>query len=185
MRAYFSCGGANGLTAALRVMRTCIGMHDEFYNRDIIKHHGISVITKEYLRMHSRNNLFVSACLDFFGAIIEGSENVVEALKDSFGPYLETCDEVFAEKLNRKETVSEVSKPNDFSAFWKRSWVRDRREEEYFDQESASPITSSELDEADGFVPLKRVLQEEDELMLRPVKKKSISIRLLDEKRFS
>lgn len=51
--------------AALRFLKTCILMKDEFYNRYLVKNNLLYPILKAYLRNHHRENLLHSALLDF------------------------------------------------------------------------------------------------------------------------
>ncbi len=51
--------------AALRFLKTCILMKDEFYNRYLVKNDLLHPVLKAYLRNHHRENLLHSALLDF------------------------------------------------------------------------------------------------------------------------
>ena len=51
--------------AALRFLKTCILMKDEFYNRYLVKNNLLRPVLVAYLRNHHRENLLHSALLDF------------------------------------------------------------------------------------------------------------------------
>lgn len=53
-------------TAALKFFRTCVGMQDDFYNRQIIQYHLIGPILDVVFETMPRNNLLNSVCLEFF-----------------------------------------------------------------------------------------------------------------------
>lgn len=51
---------------ALKYFRTCIGMHDDFHNRQIINHGIFEPILNIVYETMPRDNLLNSACLEFF-----------------------------------------------------------------------------------------------------------------------
>lgn len=55
--------------AALRYLRTQVGMKDDFYNRHLIKNHAFGPVVDLFISVKDRDNLINSACLDFFEAI--------------------------------------------------------------------------------------------------------------------
>ncbi|RKO90701.1 component of IIS longevity pathway SMK-1-domain-containing protein, partial [Blyttiomyces helicus] len=73
---------------ALRVLRTCIGMKDEFYLRNMLKLDVFRAVVDAFEATKGRYNLFNSACLEFFEfirAVSEGATlNIVAHLVTSF-----------------------------------------------------------------------------------------------------
>ncbi|KDD73660.1 hypothetical protein H632_c1955p0, partial [Helicosporidium sp. ATCC 50920] len=51
---------------AVRFLRTCLGMKDEFYNRYVIKHALLEPVADAFLRVAGRYNLLHSALLELF-----------------------------------------------------------------------------------------------------------------------
>jgi protein phosphatase-4 regulatory subunit 3 len=51
---------------ALKFYRTCIGLQDDFYNRQICKTHMFGPIIQIIIDTMPKNNLLNSACLEFF-----------------------------------------------------------------------------------------------------------------------
>lgn len=51
--------------AALRFLKTCVLMKDEFYNRYLVKNNLLYPVLKAYLKNYKRENLLHSALLDF------------------------------------------------------------------------------------------------------------------------
>lgn len=53
-------------TAALKFFRACIGLHDEFYNRQIIQNKLMGPILDVVYETMPRNNMLNSVCLEMF-----------------------------------------------------------------------------------------------------------------------
>lgn len=87
-------------TAALRVLRTCVSLRDEFYNRYLVKNSLLEPVIAAFLANGSRYNLFNSAVLELFefirrenlkgllGLIIESPQ--WEAMVEMTSAYSET-----------------------------------------------------------------------------------------------
>ncbi|KAF2789199.1 DUF625-domain-containing protein [Melanomma pulvis-pyrius CBS 109.77] len=76
---------------ALKYFRTCIGLHDEFHNKQIIQHQLFEPILKILFDTMPRDNLLNSACLELFEFIRrENIKPIVTHLVDTYRERLQT-----------------------------------------------------------------------------------------------
>ncbi|KAF2191488.1 DUF625-domain-containing protein [Zopfia rhizophila CBS 207.26] len=76
---------------ALKYFRTCIGLHDEFHNRQIIQHQLFEPILKILFDTMPRDNLLNSACLELFEFIKrENIKMIVTHLVETYREKLQT-----------------------------------------------------------------------------------------------
>lgn len=76
---------------ALKYFRTCIGLHDEFHNRQIISHHLFDPILNILFETIPRDNLLNSACLELFEFIKrENIKAIIVHLIDTYREKLQT-----------------------------------------------------------------------------------------------
>jgi protein phosphatase-4 regulatory subunit 3 len=76
---------------ALKYFRTCIGLHDEFHNRQITQHLLFEPIIKILFETMPRDNLLNSACLELFEFIKrENIKDIVKHLVERYRDRLQT-----------------------------------------------------------------------------------------------
>ncbi|KAJ1989272.1 Platinum sensitivity protein [Coemansia sp. RSA 1358] len=97
--------------AALRFIRTCIGMHDEAYNKYLIANHLLDPIASLYVKVRARDNLVTSACRELFNFVavcrvpsllahilstlsktLKKVPNTLEQLQQAYNRYLEDME---------------------------------------------------------------------------------------------
>ncbi|KAJ2215220.1 Platinum sensitivity protein [Coemansia sp. RSA 487] len=97
--------------AALRFIRSCIGLHDEAYNKYFISNRLFDPIVALYVESRSRDNLIASACREFFNFIaicqipsllahivgtfakaLERAPKTLEHLRQAYNQYLENME---------------------------------------------------------------------------------------------
>ncbi|KAI9033336.1 component of IIS longevity pathway SMK-1-domain-containing protein [Hyaloraphidium curvatum] len=77
--------------AALRYIRTQVGMKDDFYNRHLVKNHAFGPVVELFVSVKDRNNLINSACLELFELI--GKENIKPLIDNIVPQYRQTLEE--------------------------------------------------------------------------------------------
>lgn len=81
--------------AAVRFLRICIGLKDEFYNRYILRNNLFEPVVTAFLANGNRYNLFNSTVLEMMDFIrIENVKSVVQHLVENFGDRLAEVDYV-------------------------------------------------------------------------------------------
>ncbi|KAK9761065.1 Platinum sensitivity protein, partial [Basidiobolus ranarum] len=89
--------------AALRFIRACVGMRDEFYHKHLIQFDLFSPVVNTLLQTRDRDNLVNSACLELFEFIRkENSTHLVDHIVQEFGDRLEQIEYVETFKLLRR-----------------------------------------------------------------------------------
>ncbi|KAL1922571.1 uncharacterized protein VTP21DRAFT_10110 [Calcarisporiella thermophila] len=98
--------------AALRVLRTCVGLMDEFYNRHIKKNNLLEPVVVAFIENGNRSNLLNSASLELFEFIRkENIKSLVEYLAVTFRDKFKRIDYVdtFNQLLLRYEQNTDTS----------------------------------------------------------------------------
>ncbi|KAF2734759.1 DUF625-domain-containing protein [Polyplosphaeria fusca] len=97
---------------ALKYFRTCIGLHDEFHNRQMVQHNLFEPILKLLLDTMPRDNLLNSACLELFEFIKrENIKMLVTHLVSAYREKLQTITYVdtFQNLILRYDQMHEPS----------------------------------------------------------------------------
>lgn len=87
------------VVAAIRFLRTALGMKDEFYNRYLVKNHLLAPVVAAFMENGPRYNLLNSACLELFDFIRkENMKGLLAELVEQHWEQLQSVDycEVFA-----------------------------------------------------------------------------------------
>ncbi|KAI8138592.1 component of IIS longevity pathway SMK-1-domain-containing protein [Fennellomyces sp. T-0311] len=164
----YRCRQAHLKLAALRVFRTCIGLMDEFYTRQLMKFNIFEPTIRVLLDTDGRNNLLNSACLEVLEFIRrENVKTLVEHLITNYGSVLDTINYVSICKMLRlrHEQNMEPSESNEGGDI-ELGGANERNgqdigmedaaaEEEYFNQSSdeedmSSTNTSTNTEQAPG-----------------------------------
>ncbi|ORY03121.1 DUF625-domain-containing protein [Basidiobolus meristosporus CBS 931.73] len=99
--------------AALRFIRTCVGMRDEFYNKHLIQYNLFAPVVNTLLQTGNRDNLVNSACLELFEFIRkENSTNLVNHIVKEYGDRLEKVDYVETFKLLQRRYEQNIDSAN-------------------------------------------------------------------------
>jgi protein phosphatase-4 regulatory subunit 3 len=81
------------VVAAVRFLRTCIALKDEFYYRYIVKHNCFEPVIAAFLANGNRYNLLNSAVLELIDFIRrEGIKSLIAHLVEKFSSQLEGID---------------------------------------------------------------------------------------------
>ena len=108
------------MIAALKFFRQCIGLQDEYYNRQIMqKNHFAPILNIVYETM-PRDNLLNSACLELFEYIKrENVKQLIEHLVETFRPKLLeiTYVDTFQALVNRYEQMQGFNPDADTTLF--------------------------------------------------------------------
>lgn len=76
---------ANDLSAALKFFRACVGLQDDFYNRQLITNRHFEPILNILFETKHRDNLLNSACLEFFECIKrDNTKSIITHLGDNY-----------------------------------------------------------------------------------------------------
>ncbi|KAI8851481.1 component of IIS longevity pathway SMK-1-domain-containing protein [Chytridium lagenaria] len=143
--------------AALRVLRVCVGMKDEFYNRHLVKNDVFGPILVAFRSTNGRYNLLNSACLDLFEFIrkenVKGLiSNIVQNHKSLFEDvtYVDTFKSLTLrhEQNSENPTSGPINGSADAIAVERKErdgWARvDHDEEAYFEGNDEDDDTLSE-----------------------------------------
>jgi protein phosphatase-4 regulatory subunit 3 len=100
------------LVAALKYFRTCIGLHDEYHNRQLVAHQLFDPILKILFDTMPRDNLLNSACLELFEFIKR--ENIKELVRHLVSTYRErlqaiTYVDTFQNLILRYDQMNEAA----------------------------------------------------------------------------
>ncbi|KAI8800995.1 component of IIS longevity pathway SMK-1-domain-containing protein [Cladochytrium replicatum] len=101
--------------SALRVLRKCVGMKDEFYNRYLLKNDVFGPVLSAFEETKGRNNLLNSACLELFEFIRkENIKSLIQHLVQTHRKAIEGVEyvETFKGILLRYDQNSEAKKLN-------------------------------------------------------------------------
>ncbi|CAK9276520.1 unnamed protein product [Sphagnum jensenii] len=134
------------VVAAVRFLRTCIALKDEFYYKYIVKHNCFEPVITAFLANGNRYNLLNSAVLELIDFIRrEGIKSLIAHLVEKFSTKLEGVDYVdtFQALKLKYEQVSDGTKPelnhlDSLPDSRKRKDERavDKDEENYFNEDS-------------------------------------------------
>ncbi|KAI8807911.1 component of IIS longevity pathway SMK-1-domain-containing protein [Cladochytrium replicatum] len=105
--------------SALRVLRKCVGMKDEFYNRYLLKNDVFGPVLSAFEETKGRNNLLNSACLELFEFVRkENIKSLTQHLVQTHRKAIEGVEyvETFKGILLRYDQNSEAKKVNGHDA---------------------------------------------------------------------
>jgi len=122
---------------AIRFLRACVGLKDDFYNRYIIKNHLFEPVMKVFAENGSRYNMTNSAIIEMFDFIVkEGNNALMEYVVDKFRPqielvtYVDTFKAMVSKYEQHKEFVENqdaICGPNAAAARWQAEQAARRR----------------------------------------------------------
>jgi protein phosphatase-4 regulatory subunit 3 len=101
---------------AIRFLRACVGLKDDFYNRYIIKNHLFEPVMKVFAENGSRYNMTNSAIIEMFDFIVkEGNNALMEYVVDKFRSQIElvTYVDTFKAMLSKHEQHKEFVENQD------------------------------------------------------------------------
>ncbi|KAI9019970.1 component of IIS longevity pathway SMK-1-domain-containing protein [Phycomyces nitens] len=169
--------------AALRLVRACVGLKDEFYNRHLVKHDIFEPIIRVLLDTDGRDNLLNSACLELFDFIRkENCKILVNHLETQFGSvldtitYVDTCEklrlrhEQNSEQPGMEDVLSTAT--NGVKTHKDGGWLSstmDDDEEEYFngseeeEEDSVTTLSQPQLTLVSQTGPKKALVDYEDD----------------------
>ncbi|KAK8194717.1 component of IIS longevity pathway SMK-1-domain-containing protein [Phyllosticta capitalensis] len=105
---------------ALKYFRTCIGLHDEFHNRQIIQNRLFEPILNIVFETMPRDNLLNSACLELFEFVKrETIKPIIDHLVENYRERLESITYVptFQSLILRYEQLNERPEPTAPNSF--------------------------------------------------------------------
>ncbi|KAI9794139.1 MAG: Platinum sensitivity protein [Piccolia ochrophora] len=165
-----SCPEKHLKLTALKFFRTCVGLQDEFYNRQIMQNHLFEPILNLVYETMPRDNLLNSACLELFEfikrenikpLILHIAENYREKIKDityvdTFQNLVTRYDQIKGYNPEMEQAlVNQEDEPplNKASVNGGRRWQgvkdMDPAEEEYFntsdDEEDSQPANAAQI----------------------------------------
>ncbi|KAL1931324.1 hypothetical protein VTP01DRAFT_10461 [Rhizomucor pusillus] len=177
----FRCPESHLKLAGLRVFRACVGMADEFYNRNLIKHNTFEPIIRQLLDTNGKYNLLNSACLEMLEFIRrENLKSLINHLINTFGTVLDTItyvptiknlrlkyEQINEERVEDSSSSSEKSKSPELrrrggQGGWHSSTV-DREEESYFSSDDNASEADSSNEDGGTSKPLVDYADEEEE----------------------
>ncbi|CAL5223154.1 g5623 [Coccomyxa viridis] len=83
------------VVAAVRFLRTCIGLKDDFYNRYLVRNNLLEPVIQVFLKNGPRYNLLNSAVLEMVEFIRkENIKYIIAHLVEQYGAQLEPCDHI-------------------------------------------------------------------------------------------
>ncbi|KAF2497749.1 DUF625-domain-containing protein [Lophium mytilinum] len=149
-----SCPEKHLKLTALKYFRTCIGLHDDFHNRQVVQHNLFDPILNILFETMPRDNLLNSACLELFEFIkrenlktlivhlVETYREKLQAITyvDTFQSLILRYDQLIepttTQELDHSFTTQEGDTPNKNSAVnggrWNGLKEPDQEEENYF-----------------------------------------------------
>lgn len=87
-----SCPEKHLKLSALKYFRTCVGLHDQFHNRQIVNNNVMEPILDIVFETMPRDNLLNSACLEFFEFI--NRENMKDLTMHVVSKYRERLEQI-------------------------------------------------------------------------------------------
>ncbi|KAI9832190.1 MAG: hypothetical protein M1819_004542 [Sarea resinae] len=179
-----SCPEKHLKLTALKFFRTCVGLQDEYYNRQIMQHHLFEPILNVVYETMPRDNLLNSACLEMFEFIKkENIKPIILHVVENYRPKLKdiTYVDTFQTLINRYDQIQgfnpdvEIANTGEETPpirpqlnggqRWQGVKEMDAAEEEYFN-------TSDDEDES---IPMRRmhssdkIISNGDSPMVRPL----------------
>ncbi|CAK0784720.1 hypothetical protein CVIRNUC_007924 [Coccomyxa viridis] len=83
------------VVAAVRFLRTCLGLKDDFYNRYLVRNNLLEPVIQVLVKNGPRYNLLNSAVLEMVEFVRrENVRYIIQHLVEQFWPQLESCDYV-------------------------------------------------------------------------------------------
>ncbi|KAF1812630.1 DUF625-domain-containing protein [Eremomyces bilateralis CBS 781.70] len=101
---------------ALKYFRTCIGLKDEYYNKQIIQHHLFEPILNIVFETKPKDNLLNSACLEMFETIRrENMKSLVVHLVENYRDRLQALDyvETFPALVLKYDQYNQIADQNE------------------------------------------------------------------------
>ncbi|KZF22928.1 DUF625-domain-containing protein [Xylona heveae TC161] len=158
---------------ALKFFRTCIGLGDEYYNRQLIQHHLFEPILNIVFETMPRDNLLNSACLEMFEYIKrENNKQIITHLVDNYRDRLEEITYVdtfqglvlrydqmmgyvpeLANTVGKQEPETSARAHINGGQRWQGVKEMDAAEEDYFntsDDEEETPASATATSGANG-----------------------------------
>lgn len=157
--------------AALRYFRVCIGMNDEFYNRNLIKSNLLEPLVDLLALSAQRDNLLNSAVLEFFETVRrESMKGIICNVVENFRSKLESIPLDTARALIMKYEQFQAPPPapglhpssedrkddRHLSGRWMGRDTMDQQEQDYFERDDEVPTTAAPM------TPAKRSLVDVD-----------------------